>query len=101
MRLPALMITLVLAALAAACGGTVDDDSGGSAAAPPRQGLFLARPAGPAGPITAYDARSLGRRFQLPAGVTSADRSAHFALRGALLQRFDPITGVLRRTSRV
>jgi hypothetical protein len=101
MRRLALIVTLVLASIAAACGGSADDDSGGSAAPPSRQGLFLARPAGPTGPLTAYDGRSLGRRFQLPAGLTSADRSAHFALRGAVLRRFDPITGVLRRTTRV
>jgi hypothetical protein len=91
---------LVLIPLAVACGGTTEERASEDA---PRHvaGLFLARPSGPAGPLTAYDGRSLGRRFQLPAGLTSADGSAHVVLSGNRLQRFDPLTGVRLRSDRV
>ena len=101
MRRLALTLLFVLVPFAAACGGTAEPDAVETAKPPTRQGLFIARPAGPAGPLTAYDARSLGRRFQLPSGITSADGSAHFSLRGPVLSRFDPITGVRMHTARV
>ena len=69
MRRLALTLVLVLVPFAAACGGTADDAAPEGAAPPSRRGLFVARPAGPAGPLTAYDARSLGRLFRLPAGL--------------------------------
>jgi hypothetical protein len=101
MRRPALIVMLVLTSFAAACGGTVEPEDAQEASPPARQGLFLARTAGPRGPLTAYDSRSLGRRFQLPAGLTSPDGSAHFSLAGSVLRRFDPITGVRLKTWRM
>ena len=94
-----LLPLLVLVSLAAACGGTVDDatDEGSPTPGVP----FLALQSGATGPVTAYDSRTLGRRFQLPAGVTSADKEAHFVLRGRELRRYDPVTGVRLKTFQV
>jgi hypothetical protein len=82
---------LVLVPIAAACGASVDE----SAPKPPANtAVFLARTAGAAGPVTGYDAASLGRRFELPGGVRAADGSAYFAMGAGELRRFNPKTGV-------
>ena len=94
-----LAVLLVLVPLAVACGGTSDAESDESAA--PRAPVVLARPAGFVGPVTAYDSRTLQRRFEIPAGLLSADRSAHYALAGGVLERYDPRTGVRRGSLRV
>ena len=56
--------------------------------------MFLARTAGAAGPLTGYDAASLGRRFELPGGIRAADGSAYYAMGAGELRRFNPSTGV-------
>jgi hypothetical protein len=85
---------LVLVPLAAACGTTVKETT--PTAPTPSAGVFLASTAGTSGPVTAYDGVTLGRRFELPRGLRAADGSAHFALLGSELRRYDPLTG--RRT---
>jgi hypothetical protein len=90
---------LVLVPLAAACGGTVEPEPEASAA--PKGAVVLARPAGFIGPVTAYDSQTLERRFEIPAGLLAADRSAHFALAGGVLDRFEPTTGVKLGSQRV
>src|SRR5688500_9743067 len=83
-----------LVPIAAACGSTAKE---ATPTAPARSaGVFLASTAGASGPVTAYDGASLGRRFELPRGVRAADGTAHFALLGSELHRYDPLTG--RRT---
>jgi len=82
---------LCLVPLAAACGGTVEQAT--PAAPTPSGAVFLASTAGASGPVTAYDGVNLGRRFELPRGVRAADGSAHFALLGTELRRYDPLTG--------
>ena len=90
-RLAALLaFTVVLAA----CGSTAHVDSDASRA---QGAVFLARTAGAAGPLVAYDAARLDRRFRLPAGVQAADGRSHYALAGGTLRRFDPFTGTLDR----
>lgn len=84
---------LALVPLAAACGASVDE----SAPKPPTNeasAVFLARTAGAAGPVTGYDAASLGRRFELPGGIRAADGSAYYAMGPGELRRFSPNTGV-------
>ena len=81
---------LVLVPLAAACGATVEE---AIPTAPTSADVFLARTAGASGPVTAYDGASLGHRFELPRGLRAADGSAHFALVGSKLRRYDPLTG--------
>lgn len=81
---------LVLVPFAAACGATVEE---AIPIAPTSADVFLARTAGASGPVTAYDGASLGRRFELPRGIRAADGSAHYALLGSELRRYDPLTG--------
>ena len=81
---------LCLVPLVAACGATVEE---AIPTAPTSADVFLARAAGASGPLTAYDGASLGRRFELPRGVRAADGSAHYALVGSTLRRYDPLTG--------
>jgi hypothetical protein len=82
---------LALVPVVAACGATVDE----SAPTPPANtAVFLARTAGAAGPLTGYDAGSLGRRFELPGGIRAADGSAYFAMGAGELRRFSPNTGI-------
>lgn len=81
---------LVLVPLAAACGATVEEVTPTAATS---ADVFLARTAGVSGPVTAYDGASLGRRFELPRGLRAADGSAHYALLGSELRRYDPLTG--------
>ncbi len=81
---------LALVPLAAACGASVKETT---PTAPTSASVFLARTAGASGPVTAYDGASLGRRFELPRGLRAADGSAHFALLGSQLRRYDPLTG--------
>ena len=86
-----LAVLLALVPIAAACGATVEE----SAPKPPADtAVFLARTAGAAGPVTGYDAASLGRRFELPGGIRAADGSAYFAMGAGELRRFSPNTGV-------
>ena len=82
---------LAVVPLAAACGGTVEETK--PTAPTPSAGVFLASTAGDSGPVTAYDGANLGRRFELPRGLRAADGSAHFALVGGQLRRYDPLTG--------
>jgi len=82
---------LMFVPLAAACGSTVKEAAPTVPAASP--GVFLASTAGTSGPVTAYDGINLGRRFELPQGVRAPDGSAHFALLGSELRRYDPLTG--------
>lgn len=82
---------LALVPLAVACGSTVEETAPTKPASP--AGLFLASTAGASGPVTAYDGVNLGRRFQLPRGLRAADGTAHFALLGGELRRYDPLTG--------
>jgi hypothetical protein len=95
MKRLAVLLVLVLTSLVAACGGTAEES-----APTPAKGtaLFLARSAGPTGPLTGYDAVNLGRRFQLPGGIRAADGASYFAVRGKDLLRFDPLTGRKTRT---
>ncbi len=82
---------LAVVPIVAACGATVDE----SAPKPPANtAVFLARTAGAAGPLTGYDASSLGRRFELPGGIRAADGSAYYAMGAGELRRFSPNTGV-------
>lgn len=81
---------LVLVPIAAACGSTVKE---ATPIAPTSTDVFLASTAGASGPVTAYDSANLGRRFELPRGLRAADGSAHFALLGSELRRYDPLTG--------
>ncbi len=93
MKRLAVLLVLALVSLLAACGGTADESAPKT---PKTTALFLARSAGPTGPLTGYDAVNLGRRFQLPGGIRAADGASYFAVRGDDLLRFDPLTG--RRT---
>lgn len=90
--MPRLAVLLVVVPLAVACGGTTKE---ADEPAPPARSasLFLARPAGPTGPLTAYDSQRLSVRFRLPAGLLSADGKTLVALRDGTLQRFAPKTG--------
>ena len=87
---------LVFTTVLAACGGTVDS------AAPPQaqaQGpVFLARAAGPTGPVTGYDASGLARRFQLPGGLHAADGRSAYAVESGKLLRYSTRTGRVTRT---
>lgn len=92
MRRLAALLALALVSVAAACGGSADESApnpSGNAA------VFVARTAGATGPLTGYDA-GLGRSFELPGGIRSADGASYFAVRDGRLLRFDPLTG--RRT---
>ena len=89
---------LALVPLAAACGVTVKE---ATPTAPTSASVFLASTAGASGPVTAYDGASLGRRFELPRGLRAADGSAHYALLGSALRRFDPLTGREMRSYKV
>jgi hypothetical protein len=82
---------LVLVPIVAACGSTANEAAPTAPTA--SAGVFLASTAGASGPVTAYDGASLGRRFELPRGLRAADGSAHFALLGSELRRYDPLTG--------
>lgn len=86
-----LTILIALVALAAACGSTVAETE--PPEAPNAGELFVARPAGTSGPLTAYDGHSLGRRFELPSGLAAANGSAYYAFSEGRLRRFDPVTG--------
>ena len=86
---------LAVVPLAAACGATVDE-SAPKPSAP--SAVFLARTAGAAGPLTGYDAASLGRRFELPGGIRAADGSAFYAMGPGELRRYNPNTGVELRS---
>jgi hypothetical protein len=92
MRRLAALLALALVSVAAACGGSVDESTPNPTK---NTAIFLARTAGATGPLTGYDA-GLGRSFELPGGLRSADGASYFAVRGGKLLRFDPLTG--RRT---
>ena len=86
-----LAVLLVLVPVAAACGATAQE----TAPKPPaNKAVFLVRTAGAAGPVTGYDAASLGRRFELPGGIRAADGSAYYAMGAGELRRYSPNTGV-------
>jgi len=89
-----LSILVAVVSLLAACGSTADEIAPAPEAS---TGLFLARAAGTAGPLTAHDGHELTRRFELPRGIAAADGSAYYALSAGRLLRFDPLTG--RRTA--
>jgi hypothetical protein len=88
---PVLFALLVLAG----CGGSSEP---ASAPAAPAEELFTVRPAGPAGPLVGYDARTRARRFSLPPGAASADGRRFYAAVGTELRRYAPDTGKLLET---
>lgn len=101
-RLP---LVLVLAAVSAVTGPATPDSSAdgcplpcsGQSASPPSSKLLFVQPAGPLGPLVAYDTGTGRRRFALPAGVASADGWWHVtgARRGdtTRLVRYSVATG--------
>jgi hypothetical protein len=98
MKRLAVLLVLGFVSVLGACGGTADE----LAPTPPKTtALFLARSAGPTGPLAGYDAVNLGRRFELPGGMRAADGASYYAVRGGDLHRFDPLTGRRTRTYRL
>ena len=86
---------LVATTFLAACGGTADE----TARTPQVQGpVFLARTAGPGGPVGGYDAVGLGRRFELPGGIEAPDGRSYYAVEDGELLRFSTLTGRVTRS---
>jgi WD40 repeat protein len=86
---------LAFTSVLAACGSTVEATAPKTQAQGP---VFLARTAGPTGPVTGYDAAGLGRRFELPGGIHAADGRSYYAVKNGKLLRFSTLTGRVTRT---